>query len=498
MRPQIFISYAWESESHNNLVISFCNHLRKEGFAAKMDILLSQNETAIHFQEMMHKGISDSNKVIIILSQKYKEKANSFQGGVGNEYRMILNEIDKIPQKYILVSFEKDYTSIVPSGLQNRKIISFTSYETAFNELVAMIKEESIIDFSNVSEDVKTIQKKEIDNFQTLLEAKNNSNNLPTSDIITVLTESDSVNRIFEFVSYHKSILTLKYKYLNQNYIFGIDTIFSEQFSDPKHQLRITFLHDGGGWHTHKTIVLENEEYFCSFEKNNAQILNNNLFIVFETSHIGTAYNGISTYNFCMMNLLDYSFEVIKYSYVAGDFVGEYINLDSISEETQMQVLPFAKDFLKKNGIGDDEKLEINAFPHIEWVVNNPSIYENIIQRNFFSKIIFTPISTNIISKFLDQNKEQQKHKTNDILYTENEYYCVYAGFVMPIIGLDKINRKYFMIFVPQGYPAGAAWGIRSYYINHLKGHILSIYNNDSESLTINLQNGEFSANELS
>lgn len=76
---KIFISYAWENELHKDKVISFCISLRKDyGYNAEMDRLLSQQQSAIHFPEMMHKGITDSNKVIIVLSPKYKEKANSF------------------------------------------------------------------------------------------------------------------------------------------------------------------------------------------------------------------------------------------------------------------------------------------------------------------------------------------------------------------------------------------------------------------------------------
>jgi hypothetical protein len=49
-----------------------------------MDRLLSQEQSAIHFPEMMRTGIIDSDKLIIVLSPKYKEKAEAFLHGVYN------------------------------------------------------------------------------------------------------------------------------------------------------------------------------------------------------------------------------------------------------------------------------------------------------------------------------------------------------------------------------------------------------------------------------
>ena len=124
---KIFISYAWENELHNNKVISFCDALRKDfGYEAEMDRLLSQQESSIHFPEMMHKGIESSDKVIIVLSPKYKDKAETFLGGVGEEYRLIITEISKNKQKYILISFDGINDEWIPFGLKGRNVIDFS------------------------------------------------------------------------------------------------------------------------------------------------------------------------------------------------------------------------------------------------------------------------------------------------------------------------------------------------------------------------------------
>ena len=76
-------------------VISFVEFLRNNGFEADMDIKLMQEETAIDFNRLMHKGILKYDKVLIVLSDNYKTKAEAFEGGVGKEYRFIINDIEK-------------------------------------------------------------------------------------------------------------------------------------------------------------------------------------------------------------------------------------------------------------------------------------------------------------------------------------------------------------------------------------------------------------------
>lgn len=71
---EIFITYSWDNEEHKNKVISFTNLLRDNGYAAEIDRMHSQNETATDFKQMMHKAMTDYKKVIVVLSKGYKEK----------------------------------------------------------------------------------------------------------------------------------------------------------------------------------------------------------------------------------------------------------------------------------------------------------------------------------------------------------------------------------------------------------------------------------------
>jgi hypothetical protein len=123
---KVFVTYAWEEDEHNERVISFTNHLRGMGYEAVVDRLLSQQESATHFKEMMYKTLSQANKVIVVLSKKYKTRADNFEGGVGTEFRYIVSDIPKNPKKYILVTFDGYRDEITPAALQDRDIVDIS------------------------------------------------------------------------------------------------------------------------------------------------------------------------------------------------------------------------------------------------------------------------------------------------------------------------------------------------------------------------------------
>ncbi len=125
----VFISYSWDSREHEDKVFDFANHLRTSGFEADIDKSLSQQETAINFVKMMHKAMHDYKKVIVVLSKGYKEKADSFKGGVGTEYELMINDIIDNPNKYILASFNGRDNEIIPAGFKGRDIIDLSRAE---------------------------------------------------------------------------------------------------------------------------------------------------------------------------------------------------------------------------------------------------------------------------------------------------------------------------------------------------------------------------------
>lgn len=164
----VFVTYAWESDEFNDKVISFVDFLRKNGFNASMDRKESQKETSINFNRMMIEGIQNSDKVIVILTQTYKEKADKFSGGVGTEFQLILEQLKTFTNKFIFVSFGVNTDKIVPTGIIGREVLDLKKDQDKnnFNGLFSKLKNENIIEFSEVSENVVVIKKKDIKPFK--------------------------------------------------------------------------------------------------------------------------------------------------------------------------------------------------------------------------------------------------------------------------------------------------------------------------------------------
>ncbi|MDR6784083.1 SEFIR domain-containing protein [Pedobacter africanus] len=159
----IFISYSWDSKDHEDHVFSFANELRKNGFNVDIDKIISQRKTSVNFTQMMHEAFVQSEHIIVVLSEGYKQKADTFQGGVGTEYRLILGEIDRFPRKYILVSFKGRDESIIPAGLNGRDVVDLSSngLEPLFRKLTQ--QDEYVL--SPISKNKPTLLKRQIAGF---------------------------------------------------------------------------------------------------------------------------------------------------------------------------------------------------------------------------------------------------------------------------------------------------------------------------------------------
>lgn len=156
---KVFVTYSWDNEDHNEKVIAFTNFLRDNGFHAEIDRMLIQNETAKDFKIMMHKGMTDYQKVVVILSEGYKNKAEKFKGGVGTEYSLILKDIETNPNKYILISFEGHNDDIAPLFFKSREIIDFsTENDEEKRKLFAKLLNSKLYEFSKVSAELPKIE----------------------------------------------------------------------------------------------------------------------------------------------------------------------------------------------------------------------------------------------------------------------------------------------------------------------------------------------------
>lgn len=91
--PKVFISYAWGEEKHQAWVLKLSNDLRENG----VDTILDRNEIlgGKNLSHFMENSLDIADKVLIILTKEYKDKALGRNKGAGIEYSIITSEISE-------------------------------------------------------------------------------------------------------------------------------------------------------------------------------------------------------------------------------------------------------------------------------------------------------------------------------------------------------------------------------------------------------------------
>ena len=85
----VFISYCWESEDHKDWVRKLASDLN-ELFEVKIDQELPFGVELTHFMEQ---AIAESDKVLIIATPEYKDRADNRKRGVGYETSLITDDL---------------------------------------------------------------------------------------------------------------------------------------------------------------------------------------------------------------------------------------------------------------------------------------------------------------------------------------------------------------------------------------------------------------------
>lgn len=202
---KIFVSYAWDSEEFNKKVYSFVNMLRKNGFNAVCDKMDMQNETAPRFPRIMDMGLQ-ADKVIVVLSSAYKQKANMEGTGVNAEYEIISSEIrnEECAKKYIFVSFEEItmevLENIVPVMYKGVYIVDLTrDQNNDFQELFSKLLDKQQYDFEEVTNVKPEIHIEKLPDFNVQKD-KLRINLILNSDMNTVTFDNMTKNNLRQWI----------------------------------------------------------------------------------------------------------------------------------------------------------------------------------------------------------------------------------------------------------------------------------------------------------
>lgn len=135
-RKKVFISYGWDNPAHRDWVQNLAKMLSKY-FEVIVDEKLPLGGDLNVFMEQM---IKNADRVLLILTPKYKEKADTRQNGVGYESVIISSELykDQGTTKFIPIIRRGNVWESYPIYLGQRKGLDMTD-DTLFDKSFAVL-----------------------------------------------------------------------------------------------------------------------------------------------------------------------------------------------------------------------------------------------------------------------------------------------------------------------------------------------------------------------
>lgn len=135
--PKVFISYSHDSQAHKAWTMNFAIRLRNSGVDAILDQWELQPGSDIpHFMEQ---HLNSADRVLMICSEAYVEKANKGSGGVGYEKMIVTADLMRsISSNKVIPIIRQQGGRLVPTFLSSKYFIDFSGddVEYAYDELV--------------------------------------------------------------------------------------------------------------------------------------------------------------------------------------------------------------------------------------------------------------------------------------------------------------------------------------------------------------------------
>jgi hypothetical protein len=145
--PKVFISYSHDSLEHKKWVNDLGTRLRNNGVDAILDQWeLQPGDDLPHFMET---NLASSDRIIMICTETYVEKANKGQGGVGYEKMIITSNLLKsIDQNKVIPIIKQNGSNDIPTFLKTKLYLNFSKnsdFEYNFDELIRTIHQSPLM-----------------------------------------------------------------------------------------------------------------------------------------------------------------------------------------------------------------------------------------------------------------------------------------------------------------------------------------------------------------
>lgn len=146
--PKVFISYSHDSQDHKKWVLELAIRLRNNGIDAIIDQFeLKLGDDLPHFMET---NLENADKIIMICTDRYVDKSNKGEGGVGYEKMIITsNLLKQINRNKIIPIIRQNGETKIPTFLKTKLYINFSKnddFEYNYDELVRTIHEHPLFE----------------------------------------------------------------------------------------------------------------------------------------------------------------------------------------------------------------------------------------------------------------------------------------------------------------------------------------------------------------
>ena len=139
--PRVFVSYSHDSQEHKRWVLEFSTRLRNVGIDASLDQWdLGPGDDIPHFME---RNLLSADRVLMICTERYVEKANSGKGGVGFEKMIVTSDLmQSIDSNKVIPIIRQNGGSALPTFLRTKLFLDFSrndQYESSIDDLTRSI-----------------------------------------------------------------------------------------------------------------------------------------------------------------------------------------------------------------------------------------------------------------------------------------------------------------------------------------------------------------------
>ena len=139
--PKVFISYSHDSLEHKKWTLDLATRLRSNGVESIIDQWsLGPGDDLPHFMEQ---NLASADRVLMICTNNYVQKANTGAGGVGYEKMIVTSDLLRnIDSNKIIPLIRQSGTRAVPTFLQSKMFVDFSrpdQIELAFDDLLRAI-----------------------------------------------------------------------------------------------------------------------------------------------------------------------------------------------------------------------------------------------------------------------------------------------------------------------------------------------------------------------